>query len=77
MVYFLERKKEKRKRKKDVEEGYVLMLIILEKMINKGYFFVFLNVLEFYFIRRNNVDSCICSYDILYKMIFCVSNLLI
>lgn len=77
MVYFLERKKEKRKRKKDVEEGYVLMLIILEKMINKGYFFVFLNVLEFYFIRRNNVDSYICSYGILYKMIFCVSNLLI
>lgn len=57
---------EKRKRKKEEkeEEGRALMKTTPKKTTNKGRFLVLLNVSESYFIRRNNVDSCICSYDI-------------
>lgn len=76
-TFFLERKKEKRKRKKDAEEGHALIPTTSEKTTNKGHFLILLNVSESYFIRRNNVDSCICSYGISYKMISRASNLLI
>lgn len=52
------------KREKDPEEQYGLMKTATEKTINKGHLLVFFNVSESYFIRRNNVHCCICSYDI-------------
>lgn len=41
MVHFLGRKKEKRKSKKNAEEGHALMPTTSEKTTNKGHFSFF------------------------------------